>query len=52
MVRFIHPIREKAAAIQADKEQLHQLIRQGAEKARARASETLKMVREAVGLNY
>ena len=52
MVEFIRPIREKAASIQADKEQLHHLIQQGAEKARARASETLKLVREAVGLNY
>lgn len=52
MVQFIHPIREKAADIQANQELLHQLIKMGAEKARARASETLKIVREAIGLNY
>jgi len=52
MVQFIHPIREKAADIQADQELLHKLIKMGAEKARARASETLKIVREAIGLNY
>lgn len=52
MVQFINPIREKAADIQANQELLHKLIKMGAEKARARASETLKIVREAIGLNY
>jgi tryptophanyl-tRNA synthetase len=52
MVKFIAPIREKAADIQSNSPLLHQLIQQGADKARSRASETLHMVREAVGLNY
>ena len=52
MVQFIQPVRENAASLQADQEQLHRIIRVGAEKARARASETLKLVRGAVGLNY
>jgi tryptophanyl-tRNA synthetase len=52
MARFIHPIREKAAAIQNDEVLLQKLIKQGADKARERASETLKIVREAIGLNY
>lgn len=52
MVLFIAPIREKAAAILSDKDLLHQLIRKGADKGRSRASETLHLVREAVGLNY
>lgn len=52
MVQFINPIREKAADIQSNQDLLHKLIKMGAEKARARASETLKIVREAIGLNY
>lgn len=52
MVHFITPIREKAAAILSDKDLLHQLISKGADKGRSRASETLHLVREAVGLNY
>lgn len=51
MARFIHPIREKAADIQNDEVLLQKLIKQGADKARERASETLKIVREAIGLN-
>jgi tryptophanyl-tRNA synthetase len=52
MAIFIKPIREKAADIQNNKELLAKIIRQGADKARASASETLKLVREAVGMNY
>jgi tryptophanyl-tRNA synthetase len=52
MARFIQPIREKAADIQNNKELLAKIIRQGADKARASASETLKLVREAIGMNY
>ena len=52
MATFIKPIREKAADIQNNKELLAKIIRQGADKARASASETLKLVRAAVGMNY
>ena len=52
MVAFIKPIREKARAIQQDKAYLGKLMRQGAEKARESASNTLKIVREAMGINY
>ncbi len=52
MVKFINPIREKAASIQSDQILLNQIIKQGADKARSRASETLKIIREAIGLNY
>lgn len=52
MAAFIKPIREKAADIQHNKELLGKIIRQGADKARASASETLKLVRGAVGMNY
>ncbi len=52
MVTFIQPIREKAADLLANTDELHRIIKQGADKGRSRASETLKMVRDAVGLNY
>ena len=52
MIQFIRPIREKAADIQNNKELLARIIRQGANKARASASQTLELVRSAVGMNY
>lgn len=52
MAAFIKPIRQKAADIQNNKDLLGKIIRQGADKARASASLTLKLVRQAVGMNY
>jgi tryptophanyl-tRNA synthetase len=52
MVAFIGPIREKAEAIRNDLPYLRRVMEQGADKARASAQETLKLVREAMGLNY
>ncbi|WP_207495653.1 tryptophan--tRNA ligase [Aridibaculum aurantiacum] len=52
MVAFIAPIREKVDGILADDAYLRQVMEKGAEKARASASETMKLVREAIGLNY
>jgi tryptophanyl-tRNA synthetase len=52
MVSFIAPIREKAGAIQQDTAYLKQVMEQGAEKARVSAQATMKVVREAMGLNY
>jgi len=52
MVKFMSPIREKALAIQHDKTYLSKVIQHGREKARASAGETLKLVREAMGINY
>ncbi len=52
MIRFIQPIRERAAAIQADKALLAKVIKQGAEKARTSADATLQLVRKAIGMNY
>jgi tryptophanyl-tRNA synthetase len=48
MVAFIKPIRERAADLQSNKEELEKIIKQGADKARASASETIKLVRKAV----
>ena len=52
MARFVAPIREKAAAIQNDEAYLQKLMRQGADKANESASKTMKLVWEAIGLNY
>jgi tryptophanyl-tRNA synthetase len=52
MVRFISPIREKVNSILQDESYLQKVMKQGAEKARASAEATLKIVREAMGLNY
>jgi tryptophanyl-tRNA synthetase len=51
MVDFIKPIRDKAADIQQNKEHLHKIIRQGAEKARISAGATLSLVRDVMGMN-
>jgi tryptophanyl-tRNA synthetase len=48
MVSFIQPIREKAADLQNNKNELEKIIQQGADKARASANETIKLVRKAV----
>ncbi|HRI19453.1 MAG TPA: tryptophan--tRNA ligase, partial [Panacibacter sp.] len=52
MVKFMAPIREKAFAIQNDEAYLSNVIKLGAQKARASACETIRLVREAVGVNY
>ena len=52
MVNFIAPIRMKAATIQQDKGYLKKIMDLGAEKARDSASNTMKLVRTAMGLNY
>ncbi|MCY7292779.1 MAG: tryptophan--tRNA ligase, partial [Ferruginibacter sp.] len=52
MVNFIAPIRNKVDAILQDEEGLKQIMQKGAEKANKSAAETMKLVREAMGLNY
>jgi tryptophanyl-tRNA synthetase len=52
MVKFIRPIRERAAEIQANHGMLDKIIKQGAAKARASASATLSEVRKAMVMNY
>lgn len=49
MIAFIAPIRDKAADLQSNPDHLKKIIQQGAEKARASASETLRLVKKAVG---
>ncbi len=48
MVKFIKPIREKAADLQQNNDVLDTIIRIGADKARDSASKTLALVRKAV----
>lgn len=52
MVNFIRPIREKADSLRNDENYLHKLMHAGAEKARVSAQSTMKLVKEAMGLNY
>ena len=52
MVAFIRPVREKADAIRNDEKYLKEVMEKGAEKAGKSASATMKLVREAMGLNY
>lgn len=52
MVKFISPIREKVNSILNDEKYLHNIMMQGAEKARESADITIRLVREAIGLNY
>jgi tryptophanyl-tRNA synthetase len=52
MVQFISPIRQKINDILPDKKYLKQVMEMGAEKANKSANATMKLVREAMGLNY
>jgi tryptophanyl-tRNA synthetase len=52
MVAFIAPIREKAESIRNDAVYLRRVMEQGAAKARASAGVTLRLAKEAIGLNY
>ncbi|MBY0535464.1 MAG: tryptophan--tRNA ligase [Chitinophagaceae bacterium] len=52
MIKFIAPIRAKAAEIQQDEAYLKQVMEQGAEKARTSAKATMDLVRSAIGLKY
>ena len=52
MIKFIAPIREKALLLQQDSAYLQKVMEAGAQKARERARETLRLVKEAMGLNY
>lgn len=52
MVQFISPIREKVDHILKDEKYLQQVMEKGAEKARNSAEKTIRLVRQAMGLNY
>lgn len=48
--QYIAPIREKRAELEQNPHIVEEILIAGAEKARKRASETMKLVREAIGL--
>ncbi|NIG57068.1 tryptophan--tRNA ligase [Chitinophaga sp. Cy-1792] len=52
MVKFVAPIREKAKDLQENKDYLQKIMKAGAEKARARASETLSEAKKLIGIKY
>jgi tryptophanyl-tRNA synthetase len=52
MVKFIAPIRHKVNAILNDEKYLKAVMEKGAAKARKSAAETMRLVRETMGLNY
>lgn len=52
MVQFIAPMRERVKSILKDEKYLQNVMKQGAEKSRAHAEETMNLVRDAMGLNY
>ncbi len=49
IIGFTTPIRKKIEAISADPDYLRKVVREGAEKARASAAQTIKDVREIIG---
>ena len=52
MVSFIAPIREKALALQNDPTYLNRIMKEGAEKARESAAQTLQQARKLIGIHY
>jgi tryptophanyl-tRNA synthetase len=52
MVTFIAPIRERAQALQNDPAQIQKILKEGAEKARDSARQTIDAARKAIGINY
>lgn len=52
MIKFITPIRQRADELNKDTSLLKQVIKMGEEKARTSSFQTIKEVRELMGLNY
>jgi len=52
MVAFTAPFREKILALSGDEEYIRKVVKLGADKARASASETLKLARQAIGIRH
>jgi len=50
MVNFLTPIREKITELSADEKKVYEILGDGGSKARASAAQTLKDVREIIGL--
>jgi tryptophanyl-tRNA synthetase len=52
MVKFIAPIRQKANAIRKDEPLLNKIMKEGAERSRESANQTIEATRKAIGLKY
>jgi tryptophanyl-tRNA synthetase len=52
IIREQQPWRERAEAYLANPKQVHWIVEMGTERARTVARQTMKDVREAMGLNY
>ncbi len=52
MAAFVRPIRERAVELQKDEAALRKILKEGAEKARASASQTISGARKLIGINY
>jgi tryptophanyl-tRNA synthetase len=52
MVNFIAPIRERVNEILNNEQYLQSVMETGAHKARKSGEKTMKLVRNAIGLNY
>ena len=48
----LEPIRNRRIEYSKDEEQVYKMLKEGSEKARAVAAQTLKEVRDAIGINY
>lgn len=48
----LEPIRNRRIEYAKDEEQIYKMLKEGSEKARAVAAQTLKEVRDAIGINY
>lgn len=48
----LHPIRERREKYEADIDAVYQILKDGSDKANAVAEQTLKEVRDAIGINY
>ena len=49
---LLNPIRQRRAEYANDKAQVLQMLKDGTDKARETTSQTLKEVKEAMGINY
>ena len=52
VIEFLRPMREKRAYYEAHPEEVDRILKEGTERARATAKETMKKVKEAMKLNY
>jgi len=52
MIAFLEPVRQRREELMRDKGQLMEILRQGSERARARAAATMERVKGAMSLDY